>query len=114
MANEEIVSVVYISDNEVAQIREILTKYPIENTDEWFVSTENNLDYLIARDQTPINDPWMRLMKRWAFDQTDSYGSMWTHFTGTPPSIANNESCVSMCYTTINKKIIKLWRSCEQ
>ena len=111
MGKNNLGKIIYIHDNEVVSTRSILSKYPIENLDEWIVTSENNVDFLIARDENPKYDPWMRTMKFWSFDETDELGRMWSYPSGQNPSIVKTNWFSSMCYTTINKKIVKLWRT---
>lgn len=113
MANKEVKEIIYIVDNEVVSTKDVLDSYPLENKDEWTLLSENNLCYLIARNENPINDPWMRTMKRWSFDKNDIHGKLWIFASGRSPSFFTTDSFSSMCYTTINKKIVKLWRNCN-
>ena len=111
MCKNNLSEVLYISDIEVASTRSVLSKYPLENVDEWVTISENDIDFLVARDEKPKYDPWMRTMKFWSFDETKESKRMWIYSSGNKPSIISEDWFASMCYTTINKKIIKLWRT---
>ena len=105
--------IIFIEDNEVADVVDTIKKYPIKNNNEWVLDTEdNNLLFLVTYLAEPIKDPWNRKMKNWTFDDNDTIGTRWIFPSGRMPTkLANNDFFDSMCYTTINKKIVKLWRT---